>query len=152
VRYHLGANTSTDAAIVQGYNLVAWSAAEVSTTIMASSIPVLRVLIREVTATTTRRLYGSSSDDAYRKKSYGAASLARSNTVVVAGRPKQGVFEVGITRLKSHRQPRADDGSDKSVLSYEPGKGEILQTQEINIQYHDRDSGFEMDDTRDNRV
>ncbi|OIW25567.1 hypothetical protein CONLIGDRAFT_581876 [Coniochaeta ligniaria NRRL 30616] len=135
----------------QGYNLAAWGAAEVATTVMASSIPVLRVLIREVKAT-TRRLYGSSSDDTYQKKSYGAGPLARSNTVVVAASQKRGALEIGIARLKSVRKAGSDDWSDTSVLVHEPGKGEILQTQEINIQYHVRDPRFEMDDMGDDRV
>ncbi|KAH8904155.1 hypothetical protein BR93DRAFT_946918 [Coniochaeta sp. PMI_546] len=135
----------------QGYNLVAWGAAEVATTIMASSIPVLRVLIREVKAT-TRRLNASSSDDTYHTKSYGAGSMARSNTIVVAASQKRRALEIGIKRLKSLRKASSDDWSDKSVLVHELGKGEILQTQEINIQYHIRDSKFEMDDMGDNRV
>jgi hypothetical protein len=118
---------------------------------MASSIPVLRVLIRDVKAT-TRRLYGSSSDDTYHTKSYGAGSLARSNTVVVATNQKRTALEIGITRLKSIRKARSDEWSDTNVLVNEPGKGEIVQTQEINIQYHARNSRFEMDDMGDNRV
>lgn len=118
---------------------------------MASSIPVLRVLIRQVKPA-TRRLYGASSNDTYHKKSYGSGSVAGSNTVVVAARQKQGALEGGLTRFKSLRKPRSDDWIGKSVLVHEPGKGEILQTQEINIQYHTRDSGSEADYTGDNRV
>jgi hypothetical protein len=107
---------------------------------MAASIPVLRVLIRDVKAT-TRRLYASSPADTYHKKSYGVGSLSRSNTVVVAARQKQGV----LTRFTSLRKG-SDDWSDKSVLVQEPGT--ILQTQEINIQYTDRTSKYEMGDNR----
>lgn len=116
---------------------------------MASSIPVLRVLLREVKAT-TRRLYGSSSTDASHKKSYGADGLARSNTVVIAAGQKRGALE---TIVKSFRRPKSDDSwSDRSVLAHAPGKGEILQTQEINIQYHERDDKLDMFDMGDNRV
>lgn len=41
----------------EGYNLVIWGASEVAITFMAASIPVLRVLVREV-RTMTRRRYG----------------------------------------------------------------------------------------------
>lgn len=118
---------------------------------MASSVPVLRVLIREVKVT-TRRLYDSSSNGTYHKKSYVAGSLARSNMVTVAASPKRGALETGITRLKSLRKARSDSSSDTNVLVHEPGKGEILQTQEINIQYHARDSRFELNDMGDNRI
>src|SRR4051812_35437891 len=43
---------------VDGWHLIVWSAAEASTTIMAASIPVLRVLFRDVHHS---RRYGSSS-------------------------------------------------------------------------------------------
>lgn len=119
---------------VESYNLVAWGAAEVATTIMASSIPVLRVLFREVKAT-TRRKYGLSSGS--KNRSYGTGSLARSNTVTVEGGSHKKSPSVHV--LTTFRSSKSDNRSDTSVLIAEPPEGTIVQTQEINIQYHRRD-------------
>ncbi|KAB5585117.1 hypothetical protein GE09DRAFT_15318 [Coniochaeta sp. 2T2.1] len=155
----------------QGYNLAAWGAAEVATTIMASSIPVLRVLIREVKATVTnRRLYGrssSSDDDSYQKKGegydygYGAGagdddtSLARSNTVISATKvpSKRGGAGRGggaLERLKSLRKkPRSE--SEGVLDPGSTGNGGILQTQVVEVQYHEREEG-DVGGVGDNRV
>lgn len=106
---------------------------------MASSIPVLRVLVREVKATTRRR-YGLSSSD--NNKSYGTSSMARSNTVVVAGGHKK---NPSVHILQTFKSSKSDNRSDTSVLIVEPAEGRILQTQEINVEYHRRDTRFEMD-------
>ena len=119
---------------------------------MAASIPVLRVLIREVKANTVR-LYASSSTDTYHTKSYGAGGLARSNTVVVAARHRRGALETFMRSFKSILRPKSDDSSSgKSVLVHSSGKGMIVQTQEINIVYHERDDKLDVYDMGDNRV
>ena len=123
---------------------------------MASSIPILRVLVREVKATTARRLYGrsaSDSDDSYQKKSYGDASLARSNTVISATKVKQGESQgAGMKRIRLLGKPRSNGGSEKSVLG--TAEGGILQTQVVEVRYHERGEGdvVGMDGLGDNRA
>lgn len=111
-----------------------------ATTIMASSIPVLRVLVREVKAITSKK-YGFSSGN--NSRSNGTNSLGRSNTVIIKGSGhKKSPSGHVLTTFKSSK---SDNRSDTSVLIAEPAEGMIIQTQEINIEYHRRDGRSEVD-------
>lgn len=124
----------------ESYSLVAWGAAEVATTIMASSIPVLRVLVREVKAITSKK-YGFSSGN--NSRSNGTNSLGRSDTVIVGGNGHKKSPSVHV--LSTFKGSKSDNRSDTSVLITEPAEGIIIQTQEINIEYHRRDGRSEVD-------
>ncbi|KAK5662132.1 hypothetical protein OQA88_8037 [Cercophora sp. LCS_1] len=130
----------------EGYDLVIWGAAEVAITICAASVPLLRVLVREVRNRTTQRRYGyhathntaadnkesannmktsEADDDSFHSKSYGAGTLNRQSTVVVTAGPESQWkldFDPGS-------YPGAGIGSDR-----------IVQTHQITVQYHRRDS------------
>ncbi|KAK3385617.1 hypothetical protein B0H63DRAFT_501452 [Podospora didyma] len=126
----------------EGYNLVIWGLAEVAVAIMAASIPVLRVLIREV-RTATRRRYGygaeSANNDTYHKKSYGTGALQRSSTVIVFAGHKPGRINTDTTSSSSTIK---FDERDETGLTGVPQinlPGQIWQTQEITVRYHERD-------------
>ncbi|KAK3934691.1 hypothetical protein QBC46DRAFT_299422 [Diplogelasinospora grovesii] len=121
----------------EGYHLVIWGSAETAITIMAASIPVLRVLVREV-KTATRRRYGESTNsDTYHKKSYGAGTVQRANTVtMVTSDYKHGIQSSNAGSFPSF--VREDDSSDKSIIGAHKASGKILQTQEITVRYHER--------------
>ncbi|KAK3377347.1 hypothetical protein B0T24DRAFT_701790 [Lasiosphaeria ovina] len=123
--------------IYEGYNLIIWGNVEVAVAIMAASVPVLRVLVREVRIATRRR-YGqgaesASNDTTFHKKNFGGGTLHRSSTVMVTA---------------GHQDRLLDSSSSSSSINWEiphildPQKavpGRILQTQEITVQYHERD-------------
>ena len=114
-------------------------------TIVAASIPILRVLVREA-RTTARRYYASKEGGA----SGGGGSGLRSrtgrggtqlNTVVISSGP----LSSAARGQGSHHNPNKlqDDRSDKSILSdgaYQtaPGNGRIVRTNEINVAYQSR--------------
>lgn len=111
---------------------------------MAASIPVLRVLIRDV-ASTARKYYGNSATRTNGSRFGGG--LTRTNTVTVT---------TSTTRKGSIRRKwdkLADDRSDKSILGVEPepGFGKIVRTNEIVVQYDTRsdveghNGSYEMD-------
>ena len=108
---------------------------------MAASIPVLRVLVREV-RTATRRRYGygaeSVNNDTYHKKSYGSGALQRSSTVIVFAGHKHGRLDTDTTSSSStvkfdERDERGVPGAPQINLP-----GQIWQTQEITVRYHER--------------
>jgi len=94
---------------------------------MGASIPVLRVLLREVRGT-ARRYYGSSSDQTTRK------AFSRKTTSVTETLNRQHMRK-GSQAKAFAVAVKADDRSDRSILH---GGNRILQTQEIAIEYHDR--------------
>ncbi|EXF72978.1 hypothetical protein CFIO01_04684 [Colletotrichum fioriniae PJ7] len=127
-----------------GSDLVIWGTVESGVTIMAASIPVLRVLIRDV-ASTARKYYGNSATRTNGSRFGGG--LTRTNTVTVT---------TSTTRKGSIRRKwdkLADDRSDKSILGVEPepGFGKIVRTNEIVVQYDTRsdveghNGSYEMD-------
>ena len=84
---------------VEGTYLILWSAAEASATIMAASIPVLRVLFRRIKATTQQR-YGGTGDVTTHRRG------TRTNTVVVTAHSRRD------TRTGAHAPgTKADDSS-----------------------------------------
>lgn len=102
-----------------------WGAAEVAVTIMAASIPVLRVLVREVKAS-TRQQYGPS------KETMGNSRPM--TTVVIASTGNFGQTAKGSQVSNAH----SEDGSEKSIVGEKLRGGGIVQTQEIAIEYHER--------------
>ncbi|KAK2045738.1 hypothetical protein LZ31DRAFT_583897 [Colletotrichum somersetense] len=110
--------------------LAIWGQSETGVTIIAASIPVLRVLIRDV-ASNARKYYGSSGS---RTGIGRGGNLGRTNTVTVTTTsPQKGSFRRKWDKL-------ADDRSDKSVLRDEPNIdfGKIVRTNEIVVQYDTR--------------
>ena len=98
-------------------NLLIWSGAESTTTIVGASIPFLRVLVKE--AKSTGNSYNLK--DMTGKRGTGNASRI--------GRPNEKMYN-------RHQ----DDRSDRSILGDEPGKltGAIVQTSELSVSYHER--------------
>lgn len=113
--------------IVDAVPIAYWSHTEVATCIVAASIPVLRVLLRE-----KRHLARK-----YYKESTSSSTKNKNNTVCITA-----------SRVKSQR---SDDRSDKSILDGDAGvSSRIVTTNEVSISYQDRkedDSigGYEME-------
>ncbi|KAK2057151.1 hypothetical protein LY76DRAFT_657898 [Colletotrichum caudatum] len=114
----------------EGSQLAIWGQCETGVTIMAASIPVLRVLVRDA-ATTARKYYGSSGS---RTGVGRGGNLGRTNTITATTTsPQKGSFRRKWDKL-------ADERSDKSVLRDEPNIdfGKIVRTNEIVVQYDTR--------------
>lgn len=126
-----------------GSDLVIWGTCESGVTIMAASIPVLRVLVRDV-ASSARKYYGSSGTRTNGSRLGGG--LARSNTVTVTTSTRKGSIRRKWDRL-------ADDKSDENApgVASKPEFGKIVMTNEIVVQYDTRsdvdghNESFEMD-------
>ncbi|KAK9420247.1 hypothetical protein SUNI508_06516 [Seiridium unicorne] len=111
-----------------GGDLSIWSMAEIHTTIMAASIPVLRALGREITSSASR-YYAQSHDRTRRYTRTGDNTV----TITSSKRPP--------TNYQSH-----DGASDKSILH--GGIGKIMQVNEIQIKYGDKsdnEGAYELD-------
>ncbi|KAF2679290.1 hypothetical protein K458DRAFT_314560 [Lentithecium fluviatile CBS 122367] len=103
----------------QSSNLLIWSGAESTTTIVSASIPFLRVLVNEVAST-----HGNSYNLKNISGGRGTGNLSRT------GRPR----DTG-TYKRQH-----DDRSDRSILGEEQKReGAIVQTNEVTVAYHERD-------------
>lgn len=98
-------------------------------TIAAASIPVLRVLVRDV-ASTTRKYYGGSNGTRTGRSQIGGG-ITRTNTVTVTTTRKPSV---------RRKDKLADDRSDKSILGDEEEVefGKIVKTNEVVVQYDTR--------------
>jgi hypothetical protein len=111
----------------KGAHLSIWGTAEVATTIIAASIPVLRVFLRDVHTSVEKR-YRRGRDST----TGGGATIDRrtrlrsGNSTVVAATPR------GAER--GREGPHTDDCSDRSILA----SGKIFQTHEINIETQSR--------------
>ncbi|OLN81960.1 hypothetical protein CCHL11_08634 [Colletotrichum chlorophyti] len=129
-----------------GSDLVIWGTCESSVTIVAASIPVLRVLVRDV-ASTARKYYRGSSATRTNASRFGGG-VTRSNTVTVSTNP---ATRKGSIRKKWDKL--ADDRSDKSILGVdsEPEFGKIVRTNEVVVEYdvrsqlEGRGGNYEMD-------
>ncbi|CAJ2511703.1 Uu.00g073280.m01.CDS01 [Anthostomella pinea] len=119
--------------LYEGVHLLIWSTAETATTIIAASIPVLRVLFLEMRSS-NGRYYEHSSANGTKKPRQGRTG---NNTVTVTatGRPRTTQFS-------------KDDDSDRSIL-HGTGIGKITKTDEVRIHFHDRSDaeseGIELD-------
>ncbi|KAI0141843.1 hypothetical protein GGR57DRAFT_397830 [Xylariaceae sp. FL1272] len=139
-------NFSTSATI-----LVIWYVSEAATTIIAASIPVLRALIRDIKTSSNKYFkskYGSghlesgTGGTSTNKRSRNHHSALHSSRVVTTVTGKRSV--------KKEADMYGDTSSDKSILEGNHGTGQIVQTQEIRLSYHDRNDsdsnmGYEMD-------
>lgn len=109
----------------EGGNLVIWGSAEVATTIMAASIPVLRVLIRDIRESVAWVRDTGSVRGAI--KSLGRRSRRISGQTHFAGHHPH--------MLRSSN----DHESNKSNLSW-AGSGGITRTQEVHISFDNRNT------------
>jgi hypothetical protein len=117
------------AALDYGSELVIWGTAESAVTIIAASIPVLRVFFQEATKTARARY---ATEDTVTRKS----RIGRSFVVVTANQPPPKEDKPGGSNN------RQDDCSDRSILS---GVGNnIVQTNEIRVESHEN-GGWDSD-------
>lgn len=97
-----------------------WGNAETNVTIVAASIPVLRVLVKEVKSS-ARRYYVSTED----------------HTTNRSGYRNQHTITISAGRNSRHQRIRSQDAqSDKSILDDKPG---IVRTKEVAVEYHKRE-------------
>ncbi|KAK3314506.1 hypothetical protein B0H66DRAFT_314669 [Apodospora peruviana] len=114
---NLDTGDSYDAAVLN-----IWDSAEVSVTIIAASIPTLRVLFRDlVNSSGKRNKYYTTSDTA------GSKSQGQTHSVIVKSRQHQ---------LKNNMH---DGGSDESILNM--AQGRIFRTDEIEVKHGDMSDG-----------
>ncbi|KAH7007334.1 hypothetical protein EDB80DRAFT_751959 [Ilyonectria destructans] len=99
--------------------LTIWDTTESFVTIMAASIPVLRVLIREAKSSARKHYHAEDGHNTYHTQ-----IVSRTHT-----------SELQATR--SAQDPTADDGSDKRILK--PHKG-IFCTNEVAVEYHPKEA------------
>ncbi|VBB71302.1 Putative protein of unknown function [Podospora comata] len=104
-----------------------WANAEVSASIVAASIPMLRVLVRD--AKTSRQYHSG-----YVKET--GASGNRSRMITISSRPAPTSSDLELHRLGD------DDQSDRGILvqngeKVNPGKNGIAQVTEFTVQYED---------------
>jgi hypothetical protein len=103
-----------------GADLVIWSTAESAVTIVAASIPILRVLIREIAAKT---LYGSASNGTKTRKS----KLDQTHVMEMGSKNDE---DTSVGDPKEHM----DNRSDRRILN-DVG---IVQTTEVQISSRNR--------------
>ncbi|OTA54964.1 hypothetical protein K449DRAFT_416906 [Hypoxylon sp. EC38] len=107
------------------FELSIWSIAEISTTMMAASIPVLRALVREATGTSGR--FGCPITY-IRDRSRDVASRIRSNHASLAA-----------PRGSKTLRPCVDSASDdKAELNKISTNGQIMKMEEVHVQFTDR--------------
>ncbi|KAF6798759.1 integral membrane protein [Colletotrichum musicola] len=128
-----------------GVDLFIWGNAESCVTIVAASIPVLRVLIREVRSS-GRRYYisgGPRPEDAFSSSTLQprAARKEPARTIVT---------------VSGGRTPKTPDNwSDRSILDDTHSPGHIVQTREVAVEFEarrDSDSMFEMHQLGNHRI
>lgn len=132
--------------------LFVWTAAELGTTIIAASIPVLRVLLRNMVDSTQRKT-GEGLTNTFRTGTYMCSTVGRSqsyrrmDTERASQKVKRGNSFGGIS----------EDGESMNSLSVAPVRsldhGGILKTEEIQVQYDNSPTrpgnaalGFELED------
>ncbi|KAI1139470.1 hypothetical protein F5Y05DRAFT_323455 [Hypoxylon sp. FL0543] len=107
------------------FELSIWSIAEIATTIMAASIPVLRALVREATGTSGRL---GCPITYIRHRSRKVASRVRSDHALLAA-----------SRRSKALKPCVDTASDdKAELNKTNTNGQILKMEEVHVQFADR--------------
>jgi hypothetical protein len=116
---------------LEGGELIIWASTEISTTIVAASIPVLRTLVKDLS---TR---GGSGPSGGYIRSTGADYSRR--------RTKNGTHVTVTDRdAQAHKTRMAvttDEASDKSILY----AGRIVKTEEVTVDYNDRSNAtYEM--------
>jgi len=129
---HRFTNTSQDVAA----DIAIWGAVEIATTIMASCIPVLRVLLHYIKSSAKQyhTTHLEPSDGSHMK-----GSRANITTVTSPGNRKRGGTHVGEDD---------DSGSDKSILERSVGvANQIVQVTEYTVQFHNQGNGKMTDDS-----
>ena len=100
--------------------LTTFDTAEVSVTIMAASIPAMRVLFRTL----------RSSARQYYNGSYDPSAIAATNPERRHGGHS--------TQIRSQAHDLGDDSSDKEILTPNTGSSKILRVDEVEIEYGSR--------------
>ncbi|KAK4105421.1 hypothetical protein N658DRAFT_503567 [Parathielavia hyrcaniae] len=121
-----------------GAEISIWATAETATTIMAASIPVLRVLLQ----------YFKSSARKYSSERYGPSGDA---SHVKGTRGTRGATTtVTATRNPTRSHALKDDDSDKSILDRPMGRSnQIVQTNEYIVEFHEQDTGNKTNEDSD---
>lgn len=117
------------AQIDEGIDLFIWGNAESCVTIVAASIPILRVLIRDV-KTSYRKYYVSEHNDNTSSARKSRVRGPNHSVVVTAGR-----------RSNNASGSKLDDGSEKSILDGKTSSGKIVRRNEVVIEFQDRKDG-----------
>jgi len=104
-----------------------WDSAEVSVTIIAASIPTLRVLFRDAAASASDRYYGGQSD-----------AQTPSNGVSKNGH----FFSIGARSSRTRALQKTSTGSDESILSPVTANGsKILRVDEYTMKHGNNSTG-----------
>lgn len=109
-----------------GIDLFIWGNAESCVTIIAASIPILRVFVRDAT-NTARRYYGATGGADTRATRHGYNLGSKNNTVVITSRPRTA-------------REKEDDWSDKSIINEQrppSGTGRMVES-EVGVEYGGR--------------
>ncbi|KAJ4387463.1 hypothetical protein N0V93_008055 [Gnomoniopsis smithogilvyi] len=88
-------------------DLIVWGAAESAVTIIAVSIPVLRILVKEVKMTIRQKYYGGTTDDTFQTQK----GIVRTRTFIVSSGPKTTSGQEGTDTWKG------EDGISLNSLS-----------------------------------
>jgi hypothetical protein len=126
--------------------LIIWGGAEIAMTIIAASIPVLRVLLREVRHSSPRQGLSRYGYDIDSQQVYAYGTKNGAMVSISGGQPRtlHGSADMALRRLgrgdpkrhvAMHKDNDLDDGSDKSILIAPIAPGRIVQTQEVNVEY-----------------
>ncbi len=140
---------------VDGCDLLIWASAETSTTIMATCVPAMRVLFREVGSTMRSFAVQTKKSTAFGDE-YGKSSTAPSTGQDSTKRSRVTSYPPSISPLQpimtplphAHSTVKGDGDSDKSFLPIQghgnspppsyAGSG-IIRTREVEIEFQDRD-------------
>lgn len=115
-----------------GIDLFIWGNAESCVTIIAASVPILRVLIRDV-KTSYRNYYVSEHNDNTTASKH-AKSRGQNSVVVTGG-----------CRSMNPSTNQLDDGSEKSILEGSASPGKIIRRNEVVVEYQDRKEGDDIE-------
>ncbi|KAI0025148.1 hypothetical protein F4780DRAFT_792719 [Xylariomycetidae sp. FL0641] len=125
-----------------GVNLVIWSSAEVATAIMAASIPLLRVLVREVQS--SRRYYHQTTsamgDETRRSRARGKSGGGTRTTMTTTTHNTTNNHN-NNNNNNNNKQDNDDDddrSSDRSIIFQGAGLSRITKATEVQIQFHAR--------------
>lgn len=122
---------------VDGVPLVIWGAAETATTIIATSIPVLRALFSDI-----KKSAGKYFNDTGGSNSGSRPQRSKNSTVIVSAARNN----MQRSQIKDDQN---DNSSDRSILPGGGGKGgRILKTAEVSIDFNsarDEEADYEMD-------
>ncbi|KAI0843255.1 hypothetical protein F5Y06DRAFT_254422 [Hypoxylon sp. FL0890] len=114
------------------FELSIWSIAEIATTIMAASIPVLRALVREATGTSGR--LGC------------PITYIRDRSREVASRVRGNYASLAASRRPKAVKPSVDTASDdRAELNKTNTNGQILKMEEVHVQSADRGAEDDFD-------